>query len=291
MRPCQEGCRRAFGAFKLLMLLGALCWAPVSRCDVELAFGVYAADKPTVVVKKFRPVVAELERVLDRKLDQKVTMKLQVASSYAKGIEAVVSGEVDIARVGPASYVEIKRKDPLVRVLAVESARGKKQFYGVICVAEDSPIQDVGELKGKSFAFGNANSTIGRYLAQQYLGQHGVLAADLGHYEYLGRHDKVGHAVGAGHFDAGALKEGTFKRLVKQGVPIRQIAQFPNVTKPWIARSGLEEHLFRAIQQSLLSLKDPKALKALKKDGFLPGDDADYRRIRSAIEGNGRFFR
>ncbi len=291
MRPCQEGCRRAFGAFKLLILLGALCWAPVSLCDVELTFGVYAADKPTVVVKKFRPVVTELERVLARKLDQKVTIKLQVASSYAKGIEAAVSGEVDIARVGPASYVEIKRKDPLVRVLAVESTRGKKQFYGVISVAEDSPIQDVGELKGKSFAFGNPNSTIGRYLAQQYLGQHGVLAADLGHYEYLGRHDKVGHAVGAGHFDAGALKEGTFKRLVKQGVPIRQIAQFPNVTKPWIARSGLDEHLFRAIQQSLLSLKDPKALKALKKDGFLPGDDADYSRIRFAIEGNGRFFR
>lgn len=123
-----------------------------------------------------------------------------------------------------------------------------------------------------------------------YLAQHGVLASDLEHYDYLGRHDKVGHRVGAGQFDAGALKEGTFKRLVKQGVPIPTIAQFPNVTKPWIARFGLDDALFQALRQSLLSLDDSKALRALRKDGFLPGDDADYAGIRLAIEGNGRFF-
>ncbi len=289
MRCRQDGRRRACGAFKLLILLGA-CWAPVSFGDVDFKFGVYAADKPTVVVKKFRRILARLERDLTERLGQNVTIQLQVASSYEKGIEAAVSGAVDIARVGPASYVEIKRRDPLVRVLAVESARGGKQFNGVICVAKDSPIQHVRALKGKTFAFGNANSTIGRYLAQQYLADNGVLAADLDHYEYLGRHDKVGHAVGLGQFDAGALKEGTFNRLVKQGVPIRKIAQFPNVTKPWIARSGLDDDLFLAIRGTLFGLDDPEALKALKKDGFLAGDDADYAGIRLAIEDNGRFF-
>ncbi len=282
------GCRTVRN---LLISLLTLCSAPVSSGAAELKFGVYAADKPTVVVKKFRPMVAELQRTLTGNLGREVTIKLEVASTYEKGIQAVASGEVDIARVGPASYVEIKRRSPGVTVLAMESAGGGKQFNGVICVAEHSPIQDVTELKGKTFAFGDANSTIGRYLAQQYLVDHGLMAANLGHYEYLGRHDKVGHAVGTGQFDAGALKEGTFKRLVKQGVPIRKIAEFPNVTKPWIARSGLEAGLVQVIRESLLSLDDPGALKALKKDGFLPGDDSDYARIRSAVENNGRFFR
>ena len=47
----------------------------------------------------------------------------------------------------------------------------------------------------KSFAFGNELSTIGRYLAQQYLMQHGIHEKDLSHYKYLGRHDRVGTAV------------------------------------------------------------------------------------------------
>ena len=290
MRCCQDGCTRGRTALKLLICLAALCWAPVALGEVELKFGVYASDKPTVVVKKFHPVILALEGILSERLGQQVSVKLQVASSYQKGIEAAASGEVDIARVGPASYVEIKRRNPLVRILAMESKRGGKTFNGVICVAEHSPIHDVQALKGKTFAFGNANSTIGRYLAQQYLADHGVLAGHLSHYEYLGRHDTVGHAVGAGQFDAGALKEGTFKRLAKQGVPIRRIAQFPNVTKPWIARSGLDDDLFRGLRESLLSLDEPNALKALKKDGFLPGDDADYAAIRHAIESNERFF-
>ncbi len=291
MHYCQAGRMRCRIVRNLLICLMTLCWAPVSLGDVELRFGVYATDKPTVVVKKFGPMVAELQRLLTKRSSRQVRIKLEVASTYEKGIQAAASGEVDIARVGPASYVEIKRRAPGIRVIAMESARGGKQFNGVICVAEHSPIQDVAGLKGKTFAFGDANSTIGRYLAQQYLAEHGVLAADLAHYKYLGRHDLVGHAVGGAQFDAGALKEGTFRRLVKQGVPIRKIAEFPNVTKPWIARAGLDEDLVLAIRESLLSLDDPRALKALKKDGFLPGDDADYQRIRAAVENNGRFFR
>ena len=38
-------------------------------------------------------------------------------------------------------------------------------------------------------------------------------------------------------------------------------------------------------------MKDPEALRVLKKDGFLPGDDADFDVIRSAIEDNDLFFR
>ncbi len=291
MQYCRRGHVGCRIVRNLLIFIITLCWVPVSLGEVDLRFGVYAADKPTVVVKKFGPMVAELQRRLTENLGREVLIKLEVASTYEKGIQAAASGEVDIARVGPASYVEIKRRAPGIRIIAMESAGGGKQFNGVICVAEQSPIQDVAELKGRTFAFGDANSTIGRYLAQQYLAEHGVLAADLKHYKYLGRHDLVGHAVGSGQFDAGALKEGTFRRLVKQGVPIRNIAEFPNVTKPWIARSGLDDGLVRAIRESLLSLDDPRALKALKKDGFLPGDDADYKPIRAAVENNGRFFR
>ena len=37
-------------------------------------------------------------------------------------------------------------------------------------------------------------------------------------------------------------------------------------------------------------MKDKKALKALKKDGFVPGSDEDYAIIREAINKNHQFF-
>jgi len=40
----------------------------------------------------------------------------------------------------------------------------------------------------------------------------------------------------------------------------------------------------------LLGMDDPDALKALKKDGFLAGADADYAVIRTAMQQNPRFF-
>jgi len=41
----------------------------------------------------------------------------------------------------------------------------------------------------------------------------------------------------------------------------------------------------------LLELKDAEALQALGADGFAPGDDAEYDRIRQAMERNPEFFR
>ena len=258
--------------------------------DVDLKFGVYVSDKPTEMVRKFRPVLDALEASMSGELGEPVHIKMHVAGDYEAGIEDLVTGAVDFARFGPASYVLAKERNPELRILSVESEKGTKVFYGIICVAEESPIRAVEDLRGKSFAFGDSRSTIGRYLSQDLLIRHGITAKDLAVYDYLGRHDKVGTAVARKQFDAGALKEGTFKKLVAKGVPIRAIASFPNVTKPWIARGGLAPKIFAALRAALLRMRDPAALKALKKDGFLEGGDDDYAVIREAMASNARFF-
>ena len=261
-----------------------------ARADVGLKFGVYVSDKPTEMVRKFRPVLDALEASMSGELGEPVHIKMHVAGDYEAGIEDLVTGAVDFARFGPASYVLAKERNPELRILSVESEKGTKVFYGIICVAAESPIRAVEDLRGKSFAFGNSRSTVGRYLSQLFLLRHGITAKDLAVYDYLGRHDKVGTAVARKRFDAGALKEGTFKKLVAKGVPIRAIASFPNVTKPWIARGGLAPKVFAALRAALLRMRDPAALKALKKDGFLEGSDDDYAVIRKAMASNARFF-
>jgi len=258
--------------------------------DVELSFGVYTSNKPTAMVRKFRPVFNAIEKRLAEELNEPVKIRIQVAKDYSQGIEHLASGKVDFSRFGPASYVEAKETNPDLRILAMERENGEKVFYGIICVAEDSPIQSVKGLQDRSFAFGSEKSTIGRYLSQLYLREHGIFAKNLSRYDYLGRHDKVGRAVGAGDYHAGALNESTFKKLTAKGIPIREIARFPNVTKPWIARAGLPERLFKALQTVLLEMDDPEALAALKKDGFVLGNDDDFDQIRVAIDANRAFF-
>ncbi len=259
--------------------------------EIRLNFGVYASDKPTTMLKKFKPILRDLQQTMTRELGEPVSIKIQVSSSYEKGIQAIASGKVDFARLGPASYVSVTTLDPAVRLMATESNKGSKRFNGVICASASSQIQSVSELKGKRFAFGNEQSTIGRYLSQQYLLQHGIKAADLGYFEYLGRHDRVGYAIAVGKFDAGALKESTYKKLLKKGVALRPIATFENVTKPWVARSGLSERIFSTLRRALLEYKNPEGLKALGKDGFVVGSHEDYLPIIAAVRNNPEFFK
>ncbi|MGO8913315.1 MAG: PhnD/SsuA/transferrin family substrate-binding protein, partial [Bradyrhizobium sp.] len=108
--------------------------------------------------------------------------------------------------------------------------------------------------------------------------------------EYLNRHDRVAYAVSTGQFDAGALEGTIFHKLADQGLQIRQLASFQNVTKPWVARAGLDPRIAAALRQGLLGLHDKAALAALRFDGFLPATDADYAVIRSSITENPLFF-
>jgi len=274
------------------LLLGFLAagWTHAASADVELVFGLYTSDKPSKMVEQFRPSLHVLELRLTALLDEPVTIRTHVAKSYEEGLKDLLDGRVDFSRFGPASYVLAKQQEPDLSILATENNEGGKIFYGIICVHKDSDIQDVSQLKGRSFAFGDENSTIGRYLSQLYLLKHGIAAKDLAEYSYLGRHDMVGSAVGIGRYDAGALKESTFNDLISAGMPIRAIAKFPNVTKPWIGRAGLPERIKAALTQTLLDLDDPIALNALSTEGFVAGGDEDYDVIRESMERNGEFF-
>ena len=281
---------KSFRILNSFFIIGILFTPSLLFAVEQLNFGVYTSNKPTAMVKKFKPILKAIEKHMSRTLGERVKIRIQVAKNYKQGVSHLASGKVDFSRFGPASYVEAKESNDGLEILALESKGGSKTSYGIICVANDSPIKSVKQLKGKTFAFGDKQSTIGRYLSQQYLAKHGIHAEKLSYFEYLGRHDKVGTAVGAGQFDAGALNESTFKKLRKKGVAIRAIARFPNVAKPWIARSGLPRELRSAIRQALFDMKDKKALKALKKDGFVPGNDEDYAIIRDAIKRNHEFF-
>jgi len=262
----------------------------LAEAPVIVSFGVYTSDKPTVMYRMFKPVLSALEKRMEEELEERVKIKLQIYSTYDAAIEALVRGEVDFVRFGPSSYITAKQRNPGVQLLAIEEDEGNRRFNGIIFCRDNSQIQSLRDLEGKSFAFGDDNSTIGRYLSQALLVENGVRARDLSRYEYLGRHDLVVTAVLHGRFDAGAAKEGTFNKYKERG--LREIVRFDNVTKPWVARSGLPPELTASLRRGLIAVRDPAVLQSLGKKltGFAEVRDEEYEFVRIGMEKSKEFL-
>ncbi len=273
-----------------VLLAGLILWPNAVMANVTLVFGTYSADKPTAMVAQLRPSLDRIAYHLAQILGEDVEINMNIVRTYEAGADLIVSGSVDFMRLGPASYVKVKELSPGITILGMEKKNGKKRFNGVIAVRTDSDITNVAQLRGRSFAFGSASSTLGRYFSQLYLMRHGIRANDLSRYKYLGRHDKVGRAVGVGQYDAGALEGTTFAKLVAKGIPLRAIATFENSTRPWVARAGMDERIVTGLREALSRLDNDKALLALRFEGFLPGEDSEYEPTREAIRENPRFF-
>jgi len=245
-------------------------------------FGIYTADSASTVMRQITPLTDSLEKLLGAEVQP------YIFPDYEGGISGIATGEVDFMRLGAASYVIATEQNPGLHLLAMESKKGERTFKGVIAVHEDAAFTSLSELKGKRFAFGDKLSTVGRYLSQLELSNAGVGSAELASFDYLERHDKVGMAVAAKQFDAGALKSATFKSLKEDGQPLRELSNFDVVTKPWVARSDLEPERLQALRKALFEL-EPEQLKNLAKDGFLSAEDKYYDTIRKAIKASASF--
>lgn len=268
--------RTAFG-----LVIGTL--ASTAHAQTQLVFGAYTSEQPSALVDQLRPALDIVARRLSDDSGNPVTIRIQITRTYEEGVQMIVERRADFMRVGAASFITAREKDPGISLLVLESMDGKSTFNGVIAVHRDSAIRDMRDLKGKSFAFGSPESTLGRYFAQQRLLRAGIRAGDLSRFAYLDRHDKVGAAVGSGLFDAGALEETMFRKLAESGTPIRALTVYPNITRPWIARSRLDPRLHTALRRHLLALDDKAALQAMRFDGFIDGREADFEPTRQAM--------
>ncbi len=253
------------------------------QAPIELTFGLYQSDKATEMHRKFKPLIDYLSTEVSRRSESNIIFRLKIYKSYQEANNALVTGEVDFVRFGPASYILAKAKQPGIQLLAMEEKKGKTRFKGLIVVLENSQIKNLSELKGRSFAFGNINSTIGRYLAQSELSKAGVTSSSLSKLAFLGRHDKVFKAVELGDYDAGSLKESTFNKM-NTNKELRVIHSFDNVTKPWIASAQLPPEIFEDLSKALIELSDPKILKQFKVSRFVTAKNEDYQYVREGIQ-------
>ena len=252
-----------------------------------LTFGVYDYLRANELYEKFGPFRDYIQKKLNAQ-GWDVRIQAKIYPSYEKAIDALVEGEVDFTRFGPVSYVLAKDRNPGIRLLAMENNFGKKYFKGVVFVKYDSPIQTLADVEGKTMAFGNEYSTTGRYLPQAVLKRSGIIGTHLAGYDYLGKHDTVALSVYQRNYEVGAVNENTFNKY-KERFGLRSITTFPCVTKPWIARKGMDVELFEALQKVLLELQDKKLLNIIERSGLILTEDSEYDMIRKGMSAGSDF--
>ena len=102
-----------------LSIIANICYA-----NIELRFELYTSDRPSDLIKKFRPVIKLMEQCLTHELTEKVSIKFIMAPTYAQGINQLANGEIDFMRMGPASYVLVHKQNPAIETFAAKSSKG-----------------------------------------------------------------------------------------------------------------------------------------------------------------------
>ena len=213
-------------------------------------------------------------------------MEFHIGKNYAETVDAVGKGDMDFAYIGPALYVEARSKynvTPLAQIVN----DGKSSFYGVIVVKKGSGISSIKELKGRTFTFGDRESTLTHIVPLYMLMDAGVQLADLKQYSFVGTHDSVALNVVRGSFDAAGLQPDVAAKYKDQGLEvIARSADLPEHV--FVAAKSLDAATMTKIQTALLVM-DSTLLKGIKGSvtGIQKFSDKDFdvlRKVMKAVE-------
>jgi phosphonate transport system substrate-binding protein len=247
--------------------------------EEPLILGVHPYLLPAEVVARFTPLADYLEKQLGRRV------QVRVGRDYDQHIEAIGRNTIDIAYLGPASYVKMVARYGARPLLARIEINGKPTVTGYIAVRADSELRKLADLRGKRFAFGDANSTMGTIVARHALRRAGVGLESLGGYQHLGSHRNVALAVLSGDYDAGAVRKEVYDDLQARG--LRVLVKLPEASEHlFVTRADLPVAQVTRLRQALLGLKNAAGgdaiLQAIDREmtSMVPVTDADYDSVR-----------
>ncbi|QOG12328.1 PhnD/SsuA/transferrin family substrate-binding protein [Arcobacter sp. FWKO B] len=135
---------------------------------------------------------------------------------------SVENKEIDFVLTNTMYYVELEFLYGVSRIATLKNLSspgfGHTIFGGVIFTKQESPINHLTDLKGKSFGAVNSSSFGGWVMALKELNDNNINIKNFKKFEFLGSHDKVVLAVKDGLIDAGTVRTDTLERMEQEGV-------------------------------------------------------------------------
>ncbi|HVT54855.1 MAG TPA: phosphate/phosphite/phosphonate ABC transporter substrate-binding protein [Xanthobacteraceae bacterium] len=235
-----------------------------------------------------RAMVRQSQAILDIVAKQTgLKVEAFVGSDYNGTIEALRNGHVDVALLGPFSYVLATTQAPVEAFAVTVIAKTMRPSYKSIIIArKDSPINSINDLKGHTYAFVDPGSTSGYMVPAAAFKKLGITPEkDFKQVMYSGGHDATIVAVGEGKVEAGSVADRIFERGCAKGLAdcskIKTIWSSPDIwNDPVLYRKNLPEDLKKKIREAFYSVKNLPFGEMGTVARFDPIKDSDYDALR-----------
>ncbi len=239
-----------------------------------------------------RAMIANSQAMMDM-LSKALGMPVKpfVAADYNGVIEALRSKRLDVAYLGPFSYVLGTTVADIEAFAVAETKKAGRTFYRSQVISHKSTgIKTVNDLKGKTFAFVDPSSTSGHLFPKAGLMKAGLdTDKDFGRVIFSGSHDSNAIAVQNKKVDAAAIADRILDAAIAKGLAKREDIQVvwesdPIPESPTVWRKDLPADLKKRVQAAFLEVKDIPWSDQGMLNGFKPTNDAAYNVIRDTAK-------
>jgi len=210
-------------------------------------------ENPTELMRVYTPFAEYLQRQIG------IPVQFTPVVDYAATVEGMVAGKLDLVWFGGLTHVQARIRTKNT-AYAIAMREEDLKFTSVFITNPQANIKSLGELKGKTFAFGSAGSTSGHTMPRYFLLKAGIVPEqDFSKFSFSGAHDATALWVQSSRVDAGALNSSVWAKLVEtKKVDASQVFVFwttpPYVDYNWTVRGELDKGLVQKIQQAFLKL-------------------------------------
>jgi phosphonate transport system substrate-binding protein len=250
----------------------------------KLTIGLIPTESSSHATERWDDVLAYLSKKLG------IPVEAKVATDYNGVITAMQFKHVDLAYYGPKSYVEAAARANAEAFVLELNEEGQPGYHSLIVARKGSGLKTMADLKGKTWAFTDPNSTSGMLVPTVYFVKELKLEPEkfFSKVSYSGSHEASALAVKAGRVDAAAvadidLERGVGKLWTKDEFEVLWTSKLlPASPIAW--RKDLPDSLKKAVREAFLAYDHAEGLKKLKIKGYVATTDATYDPIREQIE-------
>ena len=267
--------------FILLLAFALPAWVQGTAKPGVLTVGFIPAEDSRAMVRQSQAILDIVAQQTGMKVDT------FVGSDYNATIEALRAGHVDVALLGPFSYVLATTVAKVEAFAVTVIARTMQPSYKSIIIAgKDSNINSLADLKGRTFAFVDPGSTSGYMVPAAAFVKAGITPEkDFKQVMYSGGHDSTIVSVGSGKVDAGSVADRIYERGCAKGLAdcnkLKVVWTSPAIPNdPLLYRSALSDDMKKKIREAFYSIKNLAFGEMGTVARFDPATDKDYDPVR-----------
>ncbi len=259
--------------------------ASLAQSSNVLTVGLIPSEDSRAMISQSQAMMDKLAAAL------KMEVKPFVAADYNGVIEALRSKRLDVAYLGPFSYVLGTTVAPIEAFATAETKKAGRSFYhSLVITHKDSGIKTLADLKGKTFSYVDPSSTSGHMFPKAGLIKAGFDAEKgFSRTVFSGSHDANEIAVLNRKIDAAAIADRILDAAYAKGLAKKEDIVVlwksdPIPESPMVWRKDLAPDLKARVQQAFLQVKDIPWSDQGLLNGFVPTNDAAYNVIRDTAK-------